>query len=240
MSKYTTGEMAKLCNVSVRTVQFYDIKGVLNPSELSEGGRRLYTDSDLTKLRLICTLKAIGLSLDSIKGIMNSESQGKVLTLLLDEQLSHLNDSIEEQQKQIETIKAIKECIRNMTIIPVNSIIGIEHIMKDKKKLRKVHGKLLAVGCLMDVIQIGTIVLWITKGMWIPFAVGMPIVILLAALLIIIYYKNTAYICTGCNATFQPSFLNFMFSKHTPKTRKLTCTKCGHTGYCVEVYHKLL
>ena len=29
MSNYTTGEMAKLCNVSVRTVQFYDTKGIL-------------------------------------------------------------------------------------------------------------------------------------------------------------------------------------------------------------------
>ena len=28
MSNYTTGEMAKLCNVSVRTVQFYDTKGM--------------------------------------------------------------------------------------------------------------------------------------------------------------------------------------------------------------------
>ena len=47
MSKYTTGELAKLCGVSVRTVQFYDTKGLLPPSELSEGGRRLYSDDDL-------------------------------------------------------------------------------------------------------------------------------------------------------------------------------------------------
>jgi len=52
MSKYTTGKMEKLCKV---TVQFYDTKGLLIPSDLTEGGRRLYTDDDLTKLRLICT-----------------------------------------------------------------------------------------------------------------------------------------------------------------------------------------
>jgi len=38
MSNYTTGEMAKLCNVSVRTVQFYDHRGVLHPSSETEGG----------------------------------------------------------------------------------------------------------------------------------------------------------------------------------------------------------
>ena len=28
MSKYTTGEIAKLCGVSVRTVQYYDTRGI--------------------------------------------------------------------------------------------------------------------------------------------------------------------------------------------------------------------
>jgi len=87
MSNYTTGEMAKLCNVSVRTVQYYDQKDILHPSAESEGGRRIYNDDDLTKLRIICTLKSIGLSLDSIKSIMESELSEKILTLLLDEQV---------------------------------------------------------------------------------------------------------------------------------------------------------
>lgn len=38
MSKYTTGEIAKLCGVSVRTVQYYDTRNILTPSELTEGG----------------------------------------------------------------------------------------------------------------------------------------------------------------------------------------------------------
>ncbi|GHU41689.1 hypothetical protein FACS1894111_04360 [Clostridia bacterium] len=52
MSKYTTGEVAKLCGVSVRTIQFYDTKGLLHPTELTDGGRRLYSDTDVTQLRL--------------------------------------------------------------------------------------------------------------------------------------------------------------------------------------------
>ena len=54
MSKYTTGEIAKLCGVSVRTVQYYDSRNILIPSELSEGGRRLaffvMQESQLTAL----------------------------------------------------------------------------------------------------------------------------------------------------------------------------------------------
>ena len=66
MSKYTTGEIAKLCNVSVRTVQYYDDRGILIPSELSEGGRRLYTDDDLKRMHIICFLREIGLPINSI------------------------------------------------------------------------------------------------------------------------------------------------------------------------------
>ena len=53
MSKYTTGEIAKLCGVSVRTVQYYDSRNLLVPSELSEGGRRLYNDDDLKRMKII-------------------------------------------------------------------------------------------------------------------------------------------------------------------------------------------
>ena len=50
---YTTGEIAKLCGVSVRTVQYYDDRGILIPSELSEGGRRLYTEDDLKRIATV-------------------------------------------------------------------------------------------------------------------------------------------------------------------------------------------
>ena len=40
---YSTGEIAKLCGITVRTVQYYDQRGLLIPTELSEGGRRMYT-----------------------------------------------------------------------------------------------------------------------------------------------------------------------------------------------------
>ncbi|MFA6941746.1 MAG: MerR family transcriptional regulator [Clostridiaceae bacterium] len=48
--KFTTGELSKRCSVSVRTVQYYDKEGLLKPSELSQGGRRLYTEEDMLKL----------------------------------------------------------------------------------------------------------------------------------------------------------------------------------------------
>ena len=73
MSKYTTGELAKLCGVTVRTVQYYDARGILVPSELSEGGRRLYSEDDLKRMKIICFLRELGLSIDSIGQLLSEE-----------------------------------------------------------------------------------------------------------------------------------------------------------------------
>ena len=235
MPQYTTGELAKQCGVSVRTVQFYDTKDLLKPSELTDGGRRLYSDDDINRLRLICMLKALGLTLGSVKGILDSDNPGKVLLLLLDEQAKQIGNAIQDRQKQLDAIRIIKESIRHTNKIPVNSISDIEHMMNSKKKLKKTHVTMLIIGLLMDAVEIGTLVIWISKGIWQPFVIGIPIVILVGILLVRMYYKSTEYICAECNTRFKPTLGKFLFSNHTPKTRKLKCPKCGHTGYCVEV-----
>ena len=40
MSKHTTGEILKVYGVTVQTVQYYDTRGILIPSELSKGRYR--------------------------------------------------------------------------------------------------------------------------------------------------------------------------------------------------------
>jgi len=238
MSKYTTGEMAKLCGVSVRTVQFYDTKGVLLPSELSEGGRRLYTEDDLAKLRLICTLKAIGLSLDSIKGILESPSSGKVLSLLLDEQMKLLDDEIEERRNQLEAIKVIKESVRDKAAIPVNSISDIEQMVENNKKVRKKFRRLIVKAVIISIPQYSFLAWWILGGPWWPFVVCFLVNIPIGILVAKHYFKDAAFICAECNSVFKPAFKDVMRTSGTIKARWLTCTVCGHAGYCVEVYHK--
>ena len=239
MSQYTTGEIAKFCNVSVRTVQFYDTKGLLKPTELTEGGRRLYSDDDLKKLQLICLLKSLGLALGAIKDILESETPHKVLLLILTEHEKEIGGKISSMQKQMKTTQIIKEYISSTNSIPVKSVDDTEQMMaNNKKKLRKIRTVLIIGGLLMDAIQVYALYLWIFRGNWIPFAIGMPIVILIAILLFRMYHRNTAYVCSECSKVFQPTSREMFFTKHTPRTRKLKCPSCGYTGYCVERAHE--
>ena len=43
----TTSQVAKLTGISVRTLQYYDEINLLNPSQLTSSGYRLYDDEDL-------------------------------------------------------------------------------------------------------------------------------------------------------------------------------------------------
>ncbi len=62
---------------------------------------------------------------------------------------------------------------------------------------------------IMSFIEIISITLWAVTGNWIPFAVGMPIVILLGCLLTALYYQSIAFICPTCSTGFKPTFKEF-------------------------------
>ena len=83
MSKYTTGEVAKLCGVTVRTVQYYDNRGILIPSELSEGGRRLYSEEDLRRMKIICFLRDLSIPINTIAELLEEAHPEHVIDLLL-------------------------------------------------------------------------------------------------------------------------------------------------------------
>ena len=95
MSQYTTGELAKACGITVRTVQFYDQKGILVPSSLTEGGRRLYSGEDLKMMKIICFLRDMGLSLDTIGQLLKEEDPGSVISVLLGQQEQLLQEEID-------------------------------------------------------------------------------------------------------------------------------------------------
>ncbi len=233
---YTTGELAKLTCVSVRTVQYYDTRGILVPSELSEGGRRLYSEDDLSKMRIICFLRGLGLPIDSIKDLLSEQDCEKVISMLLSEQEKNLKNEISEKQETLNRIAGVKKTLRMLKGVSADSIGDISYIVENKKKLSRLHITMLIIGFVMDAIQVSTLMIWIFRGIWLPFIIGMAVVIFLGIYISVLYFRRTVYICPECHGIFKPSFKEALFARHTPYTRKLTCTECGHCGFCIETY----
>ncbi len=80
------GEMAKIFGVTLRTLRFYEDKGLLNPKR--EGSTRLYTRRDKARLKLILLGRKVGFSLRDVKQIMDlydpKGTNAKQLRLTLD------------------------------------------------------------------------------------------------------------------------------------------------------------
>ena len=236
MSKYTTGEIAKLCGVSVRTVQYYDSRNILVPSELSEGGRRLYSEDDLKRMRIICFLREAGVPINSIGELYAEEHPEKVISILLDQQEQTLREELEEQQKKLSIVETIKRELKEVKNFSVESIGDIAFVMKNKNKLRKMRWLMVLTGIPVTALQWVSIVSWITHGLWWLFAIWACVAIPWGIVVSINYFKRVAYICPECHEVFRPRFKEVFWAYHTPKMRRLTCPKCGHKGLCVEVY----
>ena len=235
MSKYTTGEIAKLCGVTVRTVQYYDTRGILIPTELSEGGRRLYSEDDLKRMKVICFLRDLGLPIDSISQLLSEDDPGSVVSLLLEQQEQALKEEIGACQEKLDKLETLRRELKSVETVSVDSIGDIAYTMTNKNKLRKIHMTILVTGLSLTVFQWTSIVLWITKGLWWLFALWAVIAVPYAILASRYYFRRVAYICPQCHTVFRPTFKEAFFARHTPATRKLTCTSCGHHGFCVEV-----
>lgn len=98
MQKYfTTGQFAKLANVSVRTIRYYDKEGLLKPSFIMENGYRKYSEQDFIRLQRIISLKQLGFSLDEIK-MMEQTNDRKTLDESLHMQIELLDKRIKHSQ----------------------------------------------------------------------------------------------------------------------------------------------
>ena len=236
MSKYTTGEIAKLCGVTVRTVQYYDSRNLLVPSELSEGGRRLYNDDDLRKMKIICFLREAGFPINSISALFAEENTEEIISVILEQQETALKKDIEEKEKQLSIIDGIKTEMKEMENFSVESIGDIAHLMENKIKLKKLRTLLVLTGAPVILLLWTSIIMCIMMGTWWLFAVSAIVSAVFAVIASKCYFNSVAYICPHCHEVFKPTFKEILLAYHTPKMRRLTCPKCNHKGLCIEVY----
>lgn len=95
------GEIAQKLDMSQRTIRYYEEIGLLNSIKRVEGGRRIYTDADLRRLKLIKRLKIMGMTLSEMQELeamwtiekSNDKVLGRLLELL-NNQLKRLDDRV--------------------------------------------------------------------------------------------------------------------------------------------------
>ena len=70
MPSLSIGELAKLGNVAVDTVRYYERGGLLAPARRTASGYRYYGDAEIKRLRFIRRAKALGFTLDEVRSLL--------------------------------------------------------------------------------------------------------------------------------------------------------------------------
>ena len=239
MSEYTIGDLAKKLNITTRTIRYYDQKGLVKPSRVSESGYRLYSAKQVKQLKLIIFLKELGFSLKDIQKILEDKNGDKLIDLLLKDQLKRNKEEtrkLEEQNKKIIQLQQVLSKPNNIA-----EVTDITKIMNNETRYKKVirsMWKLSAVEIAVELLGTAFIAYFIINKMntavYISVTVLVAILIAMSVVLLKIYYQKVAYICPNCDYKFVPELKPFMFAAHTPHTRRLRCPNCHKKSYCLE------
>lgn len=128
---YTSGEIAKLCNLTVRTVQYYDKIDLIKPTNIVEN-RRYYSDEQLQIFQLVCLYKNLGLSLKEIKKLLQTKEPALLLRELLIKKKNELDDQINDMNRKNKKINILLSEIENESTMPVLSDKDLNDLMIKK------------------------------------------------------------------------------------------------------------
>ncbi|WP_435286528.1 MerR family transcriptional regulator [Streptomyces bacillaris] len=66
------GEVAAQTELSLRTIRHYEETGLVIPSARSQGGFRLYTETDVARLMVIRRMKPLGFTLEQMRDLLDA------------------------------------------------------------------------------------------------------------------------------------------------------------------------
>ena len=232
--EYTTGEIARLCGVTKRTVQYYDKENIVTPSKMSDGGRRIYTEDDLKNFQLVCLYKDLDLSLHEIKSILESGNQYKLIMELLSNQREKADNQIEDLKKLRDKTIALYNEISMNKAISIRNEEELRRLCLRKKRHDRIDKLTYLLLCFyMIILILSCIVGSLLDGMFLAISID----VLLLFVLIYIHTTQNAYVCPKCHKKFEITFLKDMLTLNNGKMGKyLKCPYCHQKSWIAETY----
>lgn len=231
----STGELSKKSGVSVRTVQFYDKKGILKPSHINEKGYRFYDEEAELRLNYIVLYKNLGFTLSEIKILLDSNDFSNLITIL-DSKIKSYKNEINLMEDNVNKLNLALEIIKMKKNLPVSTIQELEVILKKKEKYTKITviTNILLITYIVFLLTIFPIFLNL-GGIYTFFIIIMAIFELLG--LIYFHSASNAFICPKCGKKFNISFFKDLVSLNGGKKgKKLKCPYCEYKGYFKETF----
>lgn len=124
---YTTGAFAKRARVTLRTIRYYDKRGILKPSYRAENGYRMYTDEDFARLQKILALKYLGFSLEEIIALTIGEDKVDI-SQSLEMQKKLVSKRIRHLEMMEKALEETEEVLKESQTTDWNQILNLIHM----------------------------------------------------------------------------------------------------------------
>ena len=109
---YKIGEAATKSGVSAANIRFYEKEMLLSPQARGDNSYRMYSDSDIHRLRFIRACRALDMSLSEVRTLLrldlNSRADCATARGALDEHLAHVRERLKELKALEKDLKALR------------------------------------------------------------------------------------------------------------------------------------
>lgn len=135
--RYSVGDAAAMCDVSIQTLRYYDKIGLVQPAEKNaDTGYRYYRKEQLVTIQAIKVLKNLEFSLDEIRDMLNASS--------IDYLQARIQEKLNELRIKIDLLHATYD----------SAVIFLERLQHGSSVLKSLENSLDANIFSEDVIQL--------------------------------------------------------------------------------------
>lgn len=149
--RMTIGEFSRFCQVTVKTLRYYDKIGLLVPYEVDDWSHYRYYDvSQMQQLNAILRLKDLGFSLDEIGALLDAGTHKPDLEQIeakkeaMKQQIRDLVDKLSALQRMGDSIRHIDSMGRiSMQSLPAITVASCRRVLKRREDLTPLFSKVI-------------------------------------------------------------------------------------------------
>ncbi|MFD1336797.1 MerR family transcriptional regulator [Oceanobacillus iheyensis] len=141
---FSVSEFAQYTGLSIRTLHYYEEKGILHPLRDKDTGHRRYVKEDLLQLHQIVTLKFLGFTLEEIMDITMSTSVDLSFIETLRLQEAKLVEDKEKIEVSLEMIKRTVKLIEDEKQIDKDMLVSLLASMQTEKQQKEISKGILS------------------------------------------------------------------------------------------------
>lgn len=113
MNTYKIGEIARLSNVNIETIRFYERKGLVSPIKRLESGYRIFSEETVRKIKFIKHAKELGFTLNEIHELLILQLSQKSTCNVVNKKAKN---KIEEIKNKIMMLNRMKDILADLSL----------------------------------------------------------------------------------------------------------------------------